>query len=494
MNNKFLRNTPHLFRWIALVFFAVAIILVMVSLVFYSRERNNYPLGLSIGGVPVGGLNAEEATQRLLQSYNMPIVANVMNSSFQIDPGIVGFTLNTEAMIAAADLQRTGNSFWSGFWNYLWNVQSTPTDIPLVYSLNKERLVSYIETEVKTRYDQPSIPAKPKPGQTNFIEGEPGYVIQTESAVGTIEAALTSFNNRTVNLTLAKTNAGRPNFDNLQISITQIIETTPFDGVVGVYLEDLTTGEILHFGYNQNNLLPVEPDIAFTASSTIKIPILFSVYNRLGPELDQQKRDLITEMITKSENPASDALMEFIGGPLNVSEDMKNLGLENTFIGGYFYDGAPLLQQYSTPANNRIDVFTSPDSYNQTTPSDMGQLLSDIYKCSKTGDGSFIAISPTKFSKTICNDFLTYLKQDRIGVLIEAGLPEGTQIAHKHGWISGADGVIQNISDAGIIFTPNGDYILTIYVYHPVQTVWEPVSGMISKISEVVYNYFNLPK
>jgi beta-lactamase class A len=199
-------------------------------------------------------------------------------------------------------------------------------------------------------------------------------------------------------------------------------------------------------------------------------------------------------MITKSENPASDALMDFIGGPLIVSEDMANLGLENTFIGGYFYDGAPLLQQYSTPANNRIDVFTNPDSYNQTTPSDMGQLLSDIYKCSKTGDGSFTAISPTKFSKTICNDFLTYLKQDRIGVLIEAGLPEGTQIAHKHGWISGADGVIQNISDAGIIFTPNGDYILTIYVYHPVQTVWEPVSGMISKISEVVYNYFNLPK
>ena len=89
---------------------------------------------------------------------------------------------------------------------------------------------------------------------------------------------------------------------------------------------------------------------------------------------------------------------------------------------------------------------------------------------------------------------LGYLKQDRIGVLLESGLPEGTQIAHKHGWISGPTGVIQNISDAGIIFSPGGDYILVVYCYHPVQTVWEPVSGMITKISQVVYNYFTLPQ
>ena len=38
-------------------------------------------------------------------------------------------------------------------------------------------------------------------------------------------------------------------------------------------------------------------------------------------------------------------------------------------------------------------------------------------------------------------------------LLNEAGIPEGTQIAHKHGWISGPSGIIQNISDAGIIFS-----------------------------------------
>lgn len=494
MDRTFLRKTPHLFRWVSLLFFAISIILTMVALVFYSRERNNYPLGLTIGGVPVGGLNSGAATQRLLQAFNVPIVANVAESTFQIDPAVIGFSLNTESMIAAADLQRTENSFWAGFWNYLWNMSVDTQDIPLVYSINRERLISYIQTEVKTRYDQPAISAKPQPGQTNFNQGEPGFVIQESNAISMIESALITPTNRSINLSLSKTNPGRPNFDNLKILITQIIDITPFDGVVGVYLEDLSTGDILHFGYDQNSEISVEPDIAFTASSTIKIPILYSVYNHLGPNLDDGQIALVTEMITKSENPASDALMEFMDGPMVVSDDMSALGLQNTFIGGYFYDGAPLLQTFSTPSNNRNDVFTNPDSYNQTTPSEMGQLLSDIYHCAKNGEGSFYAVSPTKFNQSICEEFLAYLKQDRIGVLLEAGLPEGTQIAHKHGWISGSDGIIQNISDAGIIFTPTGDYVLSIYVYHPVQTVWEPVSGMISKISEVVYNYFNLPK
>jgi hypothetical protein len=73
-------------------------------------------------------------------------------------------------------------------------------------------------------------------------------------------------------------------------------------------------------------------------------------------------------------------------------------------------------------------------------------------------------------------------------------VPEGTQIAHKHGWISGPSGIIQNISDAGIIYTPGGNYVLVVYVYHPVQAVWEPVSGMITQISQAVYNYFNLSR
>jgi hypothetical protein len=105
-----------------------------------------------------------------------------------------------------------------------------------------------------------------------------------------------------------------------------------------------------------------------------------------------------------------------------------------------------------------------------------------------------VADFPGKIDKTACQEMIQFLKQDRIGVLIEAGVPEGTQLAHKHGWITDpASGVIKNISDAGIVYTPGGNYVLVIYAYHPVQTVWEPVSGLFAQMSQAVYNYYNLP-
>jgi hypothetical protein len=85
------------------------------------------------------------------------------------------------------------------------------------------------------------------------------------------------------------------------------------------------------------------------------------------------------------------------------------------------------------------------------------------------------------------------LKLDNVAVLIDAGLPEGTQIARKQGWVTGESGIIQNISDAAIVYSGGGNYVLVIYAYHPVQALWEPVSGMFAKISQTVYEYFNLP-
>jgi beta-lactamase class A len=151
------------------------------------------------------------------------------------------------------------------------------------------------------------------------------------------------------------------------------------------------------------------------------------------------------------------------------------------------------LQRFDTDANQRTDVVTRPDIYNQTTPSEMGQLMADLYQCSQTGGGALVAAFPDKMSREVCNEMIEYLKLDRIGVLLEAGLPEGTQIAHKHGWISGPSGIIQNISDVGIVYTPGGNYVVAIFVYHPVQAVWDPVSSMVVQISQAVYNYFNLP-
>jgi hypothetical protein len=209
---------------------------------------------------------------------------------------------------------------------------------------------------------------------------------------------------------------------------------------------------------------------------------------------------MILDMIRRSENPPADRLMEMLDplrGPLVVTEDMRKIGLENTFLAGFFCSAefpCPLLERIQTPANQRTDVFTDPDAFNQTTPSDIGMLLADIYQCAEAGGGALIAAFPGQITSEICRQMISFLAADKIGVLIEAGVPEGTQVAHKHGWISEASsGVIQNISDAGIVYTPGGNYVLVIYAFHPVQTVWEPVSELFAQMSQAVYNYYNIP-
>lgn len=493
---RVVRDTSFLLRWVSLLFIAAAIALAMIQLTTYSRLRANYPAGMTIAGVAVGGVDPQTATQRLLQVYNAPIEIQYAGAIIHMDPSLAGFQIDTESMLAAADLQRTGGSFWGGFWGYLWNQQTQTTDVPLIATFTEDRLRAWLRDEIAPRYDVPAIAAQPIPGQPTFAAGTAGQELDADRAVILIEDALRSPANRAVSLTFQRTAPGRPPLQNLETLLKQIIEISRFDGVVGVYMLDLQSGAEIHFGYDRLQPIPVEPDIAFTASSTIKIPILVSTYKNLGPSLDESIAADALEMVTKSENPPSDRLMDRIvpgRGPIAVTEDMRAIGLENTFIAGYFYSGAPLLQVFRTPSNQRGDVVTAPDIYNQTTPSEMGALLADIYQCSQSGGGALVAAFPGKIDQAACQQMIEYLKRDKIGVLLEAGVPEGTQIAHKHGWISGPSGIIQNIADAGIVYSPGGNYVIVIFVYHPIQTVWEPVSGMITQISQAVYNYFNLP-
>jgi beta-lactamase class A len=476
-------------------------VLVVIALIGYSRQRNNYPRGMKIAGVAVGGVDPQIASERVLQVYSSPIEVQYSESIIHIDPSVVGFELDMDSMIAAADLERTGGSFWGGFWNYLWNRDPNPVEVPLSATIAEDRLKAYLQNEISARYDEPPTPAQPVPGSTNFSPGTPGVTLDLDRAIRLIEDTLRSPNNRKVALSFQRNAAARPTMQNLEILLQQNITLAGFDGVMGVYLQDLQNGQEIHFAMDQGQLISVNPDVAFTASSTVKIPIMVSYFIKYGSEaLSEQSSNLLIDMIRKSENPPADRLMESLDslkGPLIVTEDMKKMGLDNTFLAGFFCSAefpCPLLQKIDTPANQRTDVVTDPDSFNQTTPSDIGMLLSDIYQCAESGGGALIATFPDKLNSEICKQMITFLASDKIGVLIEAGVPEGTQVAHKHGWISDPSSlVIKNISDAAIVYTPGGNYVLVIYAYHPVQTVWEPVSALFAQMSQAVYNYYNLP-
>jgi beta-lactamase class A len=395
-------------------------------------------------------------------------------------------------MLAAADLQRTGASFWGGFWDYVWNRRSPTRQIPLVSSYSEPRLRAYLQDEISARYDMPPTPSQPIPGTVTFTPSTLGRTMDIDRAVALIEAALQSPGDRTVILSSQNSIAGRPSIDTLNILLKQLIDQSGFGGLVDLYFLDLQTQDNIHFAYQGGQDIPVNPDAAFSANSTIKIPIMVSTFlhfnSKITPELDTQLKG----MIAHSSNSEADSLMASLDpgrGPLVVTEMMQALGLKNTFTAMYFAPGSIPLQHYITPANSRLDINTDPDPFNQTTPSEMGFLLEDIYTCAQAGGGSLVAAFPGQVNQAACQQMIQYLEEDKLGSLIQGSLPEGTIVAHKHGW----DNFENQFSDAAIVYTPGGNYVLTIYTYNPVQFEWNVTSGLFGDLSRAIYNYFNLP-
>ncbi len=491
-----MRNRGMLFplRWVSIILILLAVVLTAVQLVRYSRIRSNFPPGMQIAGIPVGGLTTQQAAERLLQAYTaVPVEIRYRDAVIQIKPSVVGFTLDLESMIAAADLERVSRPFWSGFWDYLWNRVPAPKAVPLISSLSEERLRAFLQDEIAARYDEPATASLPVPGSTSFQAGTPGTLLDIDRAVVLIGDAFRSSSARRVNLSFNRVDPPRPSIENLKILLEEIVQAAGYNGTLELYVNDLQNGQEVHFAYDQGQL--VRPDIAFTAASTMKIPIMTSVFLREPEPLPAETANLIDLMIEYSENGPADSLMETVldqtTGPLLVTEDMKTIGLDNTFLAGYFYPGAPLMQRFSTPANQREDISTDPDMYNQTTPTDMGMLLEDIYHCAENGGGTFQAVFPGQLSQNECRQMIAYLSKNRNGVLLEAGLPEATQIAHKHGWIIESDNLMHTISDAGIVYSPGGNYVICIYMHDPQQLIWDKANLLVSKLSEAVYNYFN---
>lgn len=490
------RNTNTILRGLSILFLTAALVLTITSLISYSRQRNSYPAGMTIAGVSVGGLSPVQSSQRLLEVYTSPIEALYNQAVIHIDPGAVGFQVDVETMLAAADLSRTGGSFWGGFWDSLWNRSPPETQIPLSSSISEERLREYLQNEIAARYDQPPAPAQPIPGGTSFLPGEPGQTLDLDRAVLLISDSLRSPTNRSIALSFIRSSAARPTLENLEILLKQIVTVSDFDGLIGFYMMDLQNGQEIHFAMNNKQEISAEPDIAFTASSTIKVPIVASYLINHGSDLDADTTDVISRVLGRSDNSATDLVLELIdpsNGPIIVTQDMESIGLRSTFLGGMFWLGAPnLLPGRLTPGNQRDDIFTDPDPYSQTTPSEMGILLADIYQCAQNGGGALIAAFPDKVSPDTCQNLIDFMAQDKLGALIQGGVPDGTLVPHKHGYVLSRDGIMHDTSDVGIVYSPGGNFVLSIYTYHPVQNIWDITNPLFGNLTQAVYNYFNI--
>ena len=80
---------------------------------------------------------------------------------------------------------------------------------------------------------------------------------------------------------------------------------------------------------------------------------------------------------------------------------------------------------------------------------------------------------------------LDYTGSNKIDTLIEEGVPTETTIAHRHGRIGDTH------VDAGIIFSPSGDYVIVEIMYKPEWLEWELSAPLIADVSRAAYNYFN---
>ena len=122
-------------------------------------------------------------------------------------------------------------------------------------------------------------------------------------------------------------------------------------------------------------------------------------------------------------------------------------------------------------------------------------LLEDIYACSQSGGGALAAAFPGQITQSKCQSMITLLEGNDIPQLIQAGLPFGTPWAHKHGWADEyPDGLIHTMGDAGIAFTPGGNFVMVVFVHDPVQILFDPVNALVAHLGTAAYNFFNPPK
>jgi beta-lactamase class A len=487
-------NKFNIYRWVAIVFIVLAAILLVIQLFQFSRIRAGFAPGTQIGGIPVGGLNQQQAAERITQAFNFPIELKYEGQIIQVKPSQLGFTLDVDAMIAMADQQRVTLPFWSSFWDYLWNRKPVARNTPLQASVDEKQLRIFLMDEISSRYDQIPQASIPIPGSINFQYGEPGKVLDIERTISIVEEVLRNPSSRSVEMIVSEVTPPRPSLDNLEVMIKQIIDRSKFDGLTEVYVLDLNKREEINFAYERG--VDIEPGIAFSAHSTIKIPIMVSVFRRIGEPTPQGVADLMQQMIKKSENPPADTLMEsYLDpniGPIFITSDMRQIGLKNTFLGAHFYLGAAVLDRFITPANQRLDYDADPDFLNQTTTADLSMLLDDIYQCAQTGGGTFAAVYEGDITQSECQLMITFLSQNKTGALLEAGLPDGTQFANKHGWVVETDGVIHTIINTGIVFSPGNNYVVTIAMYQPTQLIYDVANVLYAQLSSAIYNYFNI--
>lgn len=479
-------KSPGVGQWLTVFLMVAATGFLLIKLYQYAGFRSYYPAGLTIAGVEVGGMTQDEASELISARYiEAPVTVHHREDRFDVTATQAEFRLDWETMLSQADFQRAQQDFWAGFWGFLVGRPIEVEPVPLYATHDREALSNVLE-DLAVLLDKPAQPPQPVPTTLSFQYGEPGTTTNVAASLDDVEAALYRPSSREAHLVVEPLQPVRPEINlltRLLVNHLQDFEQQS-GGTASIFILDLRSGEEIS----------INADVAMSGMSLLKIPIVLEMYRILdrAPTLSQQQ--LISDtLVIRPDNFSANELLTYIAGQDDgylgaeiVTESMRRLGLANTYmVAPYDEESRPGLRSLETPANTVEGLRTEPTPQMQTTAEDLGTLLSMIFYCANGQGGALLALYPEQLTQAECQEMVSYLTLNKIGSLIEEGVPPGTPVAHRHGWISDTHG------DAGIVFSPGGEYVIVELLYKPDWLEWEISSPLLADISHATYNFFN---
>nr|MBN1230101.1 serine hydrolase [Anaerolineae bacterium] len=471
-------------------------VLLVTQLSGFSAERQHLPYGLILGEVPVSGLSLAEAKASVEQVYGNPVTIYYLDQEIHLYPDQVAFRVDSDGMLSRADELRTEGTFWSGFWDYLWRRPEQAYHVDLIASYSPELLLAWV-SDLATRYDHPPEPAAIRLDTLSVEPGRPGYTLDQEDAVEKIDGVLFQPVSRVVELTAIEQGAPEPTIDTLKELLIEYLANSGFEGVVSMYVIDESNGDSLQINLDlrQGSPLPVNCDIAYAGLSTMKIPLMVEYYRYLAWEPYNYEFDVVLKTMTESSNLNANFMLRDIGGDsisrgtqvFNASIQ-EYLGLENTFMVAPYDEEDPPQYRYSPAreaAANGTCINTNPDPYMQTTAEDLAMLMDMIYQCAEYGGGGLVAAYPEDITQSECQTMLEVMALNDEGPLIMSGVPVYVEVPHKHGY------TYDTISDAGVVLSPGGDYVMVIFLWQDVSWVAPLAFPVMEGLSHATFNYFN---
>ncbi len=484
---------------ISIVLLAMAGGLFIIELTRFSQREARLPAGITVGGVRVGNLTEMEATSRINEAYTAPITLYYQDAPINLNPDAIGYDVNTPVMIAQArSAAETGSGFWGRFINYLLGQEErTLEDIDLQADYQRNELRDRLE-EIARIYDRPEGSVAYDLNTLTISSGDVGYQMDIEGAMIAVDRALRSPDQRAVDLPIIGGESAAASLTVLEEMIRAYLDQQGFiyDGnnsVASIFVMDLTTGAEVN----------IQGDVAYSAASTSKVPILIDYFRQIERTPNQDDAWLMANSLLCSANSTSNLIMETIlgggnifAGLASVTNTAQYIGAQNTFLTAPFIDGSANQQlgAIAAPDTQPNPAFnTYADAFNQTTAVDMGSMFALLYDCEQHGSG-LLAAYPDEITQTECRQMLELMSANDLQRLLQAGIPADVRISHKNGWIpgrlAGARGAM--VADAGVVYSPNGrDYVISVYL-------WEETDGtgfdrweLVEEISRMVWNYFN---